>query len=114
MKEGYYEEKYGTNSSKIFIIFRKSYYNINDIIKIYNNKYFKVFVNKYKQELQEIDFKNLNNIYNFFDLSYCFSDFWFFSHNKYNHKVILHCTFLFTICGFCSDICFWEKESKKY
>lgn len=36
--------------------------NINDIIKIYNNKYFKAFVNKYKQELQEIDFKNLNNI----------------------------------------------------
>lgn len=36
--------------------------NINDIIKIYNNKYFKAFVNKYKQELQEIDFNNLNNI----------------------------------------------------
>ena len=36
--------------------------NINDIIKIYNNKYFKAFVNKYMQELQEIDFKNLNNI----------------------------------------------------
>lgn len=36
--------------------------NINDITKIYNNKYFKAFVNKYKQELQEIDFKNLNNI----------------------------------------------------
>lgn len=36
--------------------------NIDDIIKIYNNKYFKEFVNKYKQELQEIDFNNLNNI----------------------------------------------------
>ncbi|MBP3504295.1 MAG: sigma-70 family RNA polymerase sigma factor [Bacilli bacterium] len=36
--------------------------NINDIIKIYNNKYFKAFVNKYKQELQEVDFNNLNNI----------------------------------------------------
>lgn len=36
--------------------------NIDDITKIYNNKYFKAFVNKYKQELQEIDFKNLNNI----------------------------------------------------
>lgn len=37
-------------------------YNIDDIIKIYDNKYFNAFVSKYKLELYEFDFQNVNYI----------------------------------------------------
>ena len=45
------------NSIKITMI-----YNIDDIIKIYDNKYFNAFVSKYKLELYEFDFQNVNYI----------------------------------------------------
>lgn len=57
-----FELKNNIDYEKVKSIKISKIYNIDDIIKIYDNKYFNAFVSKYKPELYEIDFQNINNI----------------------------------------------------